>query len=567
MLLNFLAWCYTFILAFLFGFGLLRLVKANHAPYALPSLALVVTAGLALLTALAGLFSLVVPLGGLVHAVLVSASIALVVWQRRALLDYGCEKIFDLRQLHWLTVMTGIVLFLIVLAKASQIPLNYDTGLYHAQAVRWMETFSAVPGLGNLHDRLAFNSNWLVLTALFSLSFLGMPSLHATSAFLLILVTFYGLSRFDRLLKGEVSLTNLTAALVPFLLRRIFSLELSSPGTDLPAALLVWLAFLLAFDRIEKDRLDEFDFEFVALLTLALYAVTIKLTVLPVLILPLFCFIRQRDHFAGSRLVLEVGLVGLIFCPWLARSVIQSGYLIYPFPQINLFHPDWQIPLENARGAQAIIRSWARLPGENVDAVLQMPLRQWLPRWFHAQVALDRQILVAAVGGLGLLLIAGWGKLWQTRRFSAGWVGPCVLYGTALAGIGFWFWQAPAVRFGYPFLGIFLALAAAPFLAMGMRRLPRLQKGLALALMLALLVYQGVSLLNLVGGSALSESAYQPAAFPHEPVKAVQMQNLTIYVPRERDQCWYDAFPCTPGINPHLVLRGTSLSDGFRLVP
>jgi len=31
-------------------------------------------------------------------------------------------------------------------------PLSYDTGLYHAQNIRWIETYPLVPGLGNLHD-------------------------------------------------------------------------------------------------------------------------------------------------------------------------------------------------------------------------------------------------------------------------------------------------------------------------------------------------------------------------------------------------------------------------------
>jgi hypothetical protein len=43
----------------------------------------------------------------------------------------------------------------------------YDTDLYHAQVVRWYNEYGTPPGLGNLHTRLAFNSSWLSLAALF----------------------------------------------------------------------------------------------------------------------------------------------------------------------------------------------------------------------------------------------------------------------------------------------------------------------------------------------------------------------------------------------------------------
>jgi hypothetical protein len=43
----------------------------------------------------------------------------------------------------------------------------YDTDLYHAQIVRWHNEYGTPPGLGNLHARLAFNSSWLSLAALF----------------------------------------------------------------------------------------------------------------------------------------------------------------------------------------------------------------------------------------------------------------------------------------------------------------------------------------------------------------------------------------------------------------
>jgi len=70
----------------------------------------------------------------------------------------------------------------------------------------------AVPGLGVLHDRLAFDSAWLVANALFSFAFLGLQSFHTLGAFLVILTAAYFADKFDRLIHSEMTLGNCIAS-------------------------------------------------------------------------------------------------------------------------------------------------------------------------------------------------------------------------------------------------------------------------------------------------------------------------------------------------------------------
>ncbi|EMO63800.1 hypothetical protein LEP1GSC133_1179, partial [Leptospira borgpetersenii serovar Pomona str. 200901868] len=37
-------------------------------------------------------------------------------------------------------------------------PFAYDSGLYHIQSIKWIQEYSVVPGLANLHGRFGFNS-------------------------------------------------------------------------------------------------------------------------------------------------------------------------------------------------------------------------------------------------------------------------------------------------------------------------------------------------------------------------------------------------------------------------
>src|SRR5665811_349171 len=43
-----------------------------------------------------------------------------------------------------------------------------DTQSYHAQNIQWIRKYAVVPGLGNVHDRFAFNSMFFVISALFT---------------------------------------------------------------------------------------------------------------------------------------------------------------------------------------------------------------------------------------------------------------------------------------------------------------------------------------------------------------------------------------------------------------
>ena len=59
-----------------------------------------------------------------------------------------------------------LCLFLFLLSAVVNKISVYDTGLYHAQYIKWIRNYPVVPGLGNLHGRFAFNSMFLVLSGL-----------------------------------------------------------------------------------------------------------------------------------------------------------------------------------------------------------------------------------------------------------------------------------------------------------------------------------------------------------------------------------------------------------------
>lgn len=567
MLATLLIWAYVTIIAFIFGFALLRLLPIEPLPAqgSRPSLPLLSMAGLAGISGLANLLSLAINLGIFANLLLLAAGLAAAFWNRQILMSYLRQALAALRQTHWLAVLAFLAVSGVVLLKSVGQPENYDTGLYHAQVIRWAETYRVIPGLGNLNDRLAFNSAWLVLSALFSFSFLGLQSFHTLNPLLAVLMTAYALDRFAGMLKGELGLSNLAAISLPFLLRRIFSLELSSPGTDLPAALLVWVVITMSLAKVDEGSLARRDHHYWLVLILALFAVTIKLSVLPVLLLPIYFFLCQARPAQPAALVGAAALSAMLFFPWMARSFVLSGFLVFPLWQINIIQPDWQIPPENVRGATAWILSWAKIPTDQREWVESMSISEWLPIWYQNLVSLDRQLMILNV--LSVLPMAGMLAVWVRNKGLAGLLRLPVVwfYLCMLTGIAFWFFQAPAPRFGYSFLGMFPVLCLIPYALYVLERFPRLQRGAAVLALIVLLLYQGTSAARMANLDALRPILVLPQPYPSAEAEPHTLNGLTIYTPTANEWCWYDPFPCVPQIDSALETRGERLVDGFRL--
>ena len=85
-----------------------------------------------------------------------------------------------------------------MLANSCGPNVHVDTELYHGQAVRWMEEYSAVKGLGNIFRRSAYNSSFLCLQALFSFKFVFGQSIR-NEWFLLITYVWYCVEYFENM--------------------------------------------------------------------------------------------------------------------------------------------------------------------------------------------------------------------------------------------------------------------------------------------------------------------------------------------------------------------------------
>lgn len=564
MIATILLWSYMGFLAFSYGFLALNLLDgfAKRKEAATTSLPVVCITGIAVITVITGFVSLFTRISWEANLVLFLGAVLIIVLRRQDFRGYLRSKLSQYRRCNPLVLILMAIIFWSTLIRTTDSPIVYDTGLYYAQSIRWIEEYPAVPGLGNLHTRLAYNSSWFLPSALFSFAFLGLSSFHVFGGFFYLIVNVYALGKLNSLIGGSYTFSNIAALLSGFLMRRYFRYDLSSPVTDMPAALLVWMVFLLSMEKIESGE-GELDLHSTHILIFSLFAITVKVSVVPIVLLPLYFLAREIAHMWTPQPMLKLAFAVAILVPWLARGVIQSGYVLYPISAVNFFDVKWKIPPAMARNDIEWITSWARIPRQDKAVVLEMPLKSWLPVWFSWQNNIERQLYFGILIGMPLLLVATVVEFWRSKANFGQMTRHVILYVTAFAGAGFWFVNAPSFRFGIGFLGALFMLLVAPVLKWLLKLARPIQRSLVMVLLAAFFIYQGAAIYKLGDFSQLRQRIIYPVDYFEPEVNEHALQNLVVYTPRAGDQCWYTSFPCTPNFGRGLGVFGDNLEDGF----
>ncbi len=459
-------------------------------------------------------------------------------------------------------VLLGLVL-LSILENSSHLPTNPDTGIYHAQAIRWIETYQAVPGLGNLHSRFAYNSSWLVLNALFSLSFLGLRSFHLVPAALVIIATVDFTNGAVEWLQGKNTPSNILRSIFLPLTFYVLGSQISSPGTDLPVILTIWLLLTSWMDFSSNQNYDN-QLSSIIIFFTSISLLTMKLSAAPILLLAGWIWLKRPQFPKDFIKITILGLVTLL--PWFGRNVILSGYLIYPLPTIDWFSVDWKIPIDKAKDEIQIIKAWGRDPGENVGVVLSKPFISWFRLWFIEKTANQKIILLTAGSsiiyfGAGLLVIWKY-KLQKWLNIQT----IIVCYATAVFGGIYWLFTSPDIRFGYGFLLAMICIGLLPWIVFFSVQFTRWGKLFRAGFFVALIIYQAFFYIRSIDIKTIDSRLIYPLDYPELPSEPCPIDGNTIWCAGAEawTQCWYDPFPCIPQPNDWIEFRGTDLKDGFR---
>ncbi len=604
MLFTLLNWLYILITCFIFGFFVLTRI-ASHTGEGDKKVRAgrSVMCGIAVLTAYSEYFSLFTGVGVTANLLLVIACLIFVFTDGKKYREYAGAYVRQLKndsRVRWVKISVIAVSLLIILVCAfftASSNFTYDTGTYHAQSIHWIETYGVVRGLAHMQTRLGFNNSYFALCALYSFHFLG-QSMHALSGFLAAFVMVYAFLGYARHFCGNEGENNNRGIrigisdflrLAPFAYFIIIAAEITSPSTDYGV---IWMIQWLIIRWAECIEEDADRTEYALLSVLSVFLVTVKLSV-GILVLitayPLVYLIREKK-FAD---ILKYILYGLILTlPFFIRNYLITGWLVYPFPAVDIFSPDWKVPLEGVRHEADEIVVWARYTKDT--ALIGQGIREWFPVWWQEQGQANRFLSASAFMGCAVIALrtitfvisSVFIKGGSDRKDKAA---PYTFLGVIiLASFLFFMINAPSNRFGYAYI-LMLPLFAAGDLCTG--PLPHMfgdfkKKAPVWALRAAgtailtaviitalagsfkgLRIYAGddkrYALESGIGGYLVSQKDYPDAHCGSE-----EWEGMTIYYPEnEGEQIWYHAFPAIlyRGNLEGIERRGASVRDGFRL--
>ena len=553
MLSVLISYVYIAITTFLTGFGIRILIK-KYFGYEIKEITGLIYAGLGAVTVYAGIYSLFAGVSLGANMGLLLGCLAVVFFGRKEL-NYFYEK--QKENLTKRKVILVIIMLLLFSYGASRGYMHWDSGLYHAQAIRWIEEYGVVPGLANLHCRLAYNSSAFVLTALYSMSFLGGQSLHTVSGFMAFVLAIKGLDVVRVFTRKKVRVSDFVKVAMLFYISIIYT-EMMSPASDYFAMLFL---FYIVATWIELEEKKETEITPYGMLCVLLAVnVTIKLSsaIMLLLVLKPAMVLLKEKRYGQIGIYLCLGILAVF--PYLARNVILSGWLVYPFPAIDLFFFDWKIPVGEVEYDAEEIKVYAK--GMTDVLLKDTPMSVWFPKWFAGLKGLEKIWVLGSVASVvGGVLATVWGVLKKKTEIY----GLLFLQWVMIAGYLFWQIGTPLVRYGY------IYILAFPFFTVGLWFVLLLGKWeksywLFLTALLVFFVYKGGNMIESIVMSSGQEYYVWQRDYETGPYDIYEVGGVEFYYPLDRGQIGYGKFPGAPHERYDFELRGTKLKDGFRRI-
>lgn len=446
-----------------------------------------------------------------------------------------------------------LLLFLVFAYGTSTGIIHYDTSLYHAQSIRWIEEYGVVPGLGNLHSRLAYNSAAFCLSAFYSMAFLGGQSYHCGAGFLAFLLALVCMEAWTKERIKRPQLSDFARLTAIYYLLIIFD-EMVSPASDYFMVLLVFFIVIRWLDLIERG--ERLYLPYALLCVLGVVVLTVKLSGALILLLtlkPAFMMIKEKRV---KEIFLFLGLGILAVMPFLVRNVILSGWLVYPFTALDLFSFDFKIPKGMAEYDAREIQVWGR--GFSDVKRYGEAVTDWLPEWVSSLDGTNKIFLAMALGGVLLLIFLAIYAIVKRKKdmmdflHTGGTLTVCFL---------FWLFSAPLIRYGCVFLWL------SPVLVWGYLYLkisPHLDR---FKIYYILILVFGLYKLSAFGmevyRGATARYLIRQKDYENLETTAYELHGITFYYPVSGDQVGYRDFPSAP-LKAEDIFLGDTIEEGFK---
>jgi hypothetical protein len=274
-----------------------------------------------------------------------------------------------------------------------------------------------------------------------------------------------------------------------------------------------------------------------------------------VLIKPAYMLIRDKK-WKDIASFITMGIITLV--PWITRTVIISGYLLYPYPAIDIFNVDWKIPAAKAISDANEIKTWGRAL-YNADLV-NLGISEWFPNWFNVLPTIGKIfiildiICIAVYAMLVVLTIRKRLKIWNEL----------LVLGACIASYIFWQTQAPLLRYGYAYV-ILTTLVTIGILWGLISNKGKISCVIVTAMIIIMTIIKALSFANYVYANADQPYYISQKSYGEYELDSYEVNGVTFYYPTSGDRVGYDKFPAIPE-KIDIEFRGDNISEGFRRI-
>lgn len=452
-------------------------------------------------------------------------------------------------------IAIGLGFLVLVILNIISRKADGDIGDYHLQAIRWIEEYAAVPGIGNIRRQLGNNSNWFLLQAFSGFHFLGLRSVYTINASLVIMVALYVTPHLNQ----HFWLRNL---LLLFYFAIIATRKYTGAVTnDLIITSGIVMLFCWFTDVVNNHNKKNIELLLMMLFTMVL--ITFKLSALPMVLFALGVFYYgYKEQLISSKIIVTlVGFGLIIFLPWLITNVIHSGYLLFPVPSSNWFDVDWKMRPEIVAYEVYANLAYARAPTVDIEVSRYFTFAQWWPHWIKS---IDVFSAILLVGGL-FFYITLTVQLLVNKRFRSQFTENYywIIATTCLVALLLWFTHGPTPRFVFGYLVFTITMGVNLFHRTTLQQLLYKNKFTLVGIFLLGLI--ALSTKNQIIGGGFKNALIIPPTYQQPQLYQFEVSGGTLNVPAANQQCWDSELPCTNLPDSGVQYRGTSLQQGFSI--
>ena len=574
-------WSYVFITTYIIGYFTLSRAYRFYKHERHIGIMSSVMAGLAITTAYAGFFSIFYKVGIVANIVMILFCV-LFVWLDRThytdiLSDINGGKfigrIFGSGSTRIIKVIVFSIFFVAALFFTTEGNFFSDSGYYHEQSIRWIEELGTVKGSVHILKRLAYNSCYFCQCALYSMRDIFSQSLHCLSGFYGILVMGYALSGFNKSIRTNA------IRLAPFVYFILLCSEITSPASDYP---LVFSVFYVAIRWFELLDDNEEHYSPYALLSLfVVFLISIKLTVgclILIVIKPAIAMIKEKRI---KEIITSIMAGIIILLPYFIRNYIICGWLIYPFTKIDIFNPDWKLPMRHVQTDADEIKVWGRGMGQ-IGGQVTDSIKVWLPHWWEYMSVPNRMIVASAIIVLSVYLV------YRVCRF----ISEVIRHGikktatevvidnidryifevALLFSLLYWFFESPLFRYGVCYIIVAMFYAIGDMLGEAWNKSVIIRVAVVLICVLTMIPFTNgiIEYFKWNYECILYYSDYEyfvmQEDYPRVEYGTTEINGVTFYYPKEElGQIGYHMFPALwfNGTD-NVESRGDKITDGYR---